>query len=104
MHEILVNVVCHHPRYNLNYLTGQVQHNEVIKVPVEINVVVFISKEHLPSQDIVLDDNALDPRNECHLITSHLFCVVIKKVSGSCIEIICLRKRVLKQRLKQRVV
>jgi hypothetical protein len=56
----------------------QVQCNEVIKVLVEINVVVFVLKVHHPSQDIVSDDNALDPRNECHLITSYLFCVMIK--------------------------
>jgi hypothetical protein len=69
----------------------QVQHNEVIKVPVEINIVVLVLKEHHASQDIVSDDNTLDPRNECHLITSYLFCVIIKKVSGCCIEIMCLR-------------
>jgi hypothetical protein len=48
----------------------QVQCNEVVKVPVEINIVVFVSKVHHPSQDIVSDDNALDSRNECCLITS----------------------------------
>jgi hypothetical protein len=30
----------------------QVQYNEVIKVPVEINIVVLVAKEHHPSQDM----------------------------------------------------
>jgi hypothetical protein len=77
----------------------QVQHNEVVKVLVEINIVVFVLKVHHPSQDIVSDDNALDPRNESRLITSYLLCVIIKKVSGCSIEIMCLRKPVLKQRV-----
>jgi hypothetical protein len=45
----------------------------------------------------VLDDNTLDPRNECCLLASWLSRDILEEVPCCCIEIVCLAEPVLEQ-------
>jgi hypothetical protein len=74
---ILAIIVHHHQWYDLSLVSKQY---EVIEVPVDVNMVIMASEEHHLSQNVVLDDNTLNPRNECCLLVSWLSRVIFEEV------------------------
>jgi hypothetical protein len=71
---------------------------------VEVNVVILALEEQFFSQNAVLDDNALNPRNECCLLVSQLSGLILEEAACCCIEVIHLAEPVLEQRIAKEMV